>query len=914
MANFLAKIGTWAPLSSVILHSPTKLPFFFSNLERHWECERAMNYNVSHIFFFDQCFLPFSNCQAIELREKYKVQAIVGPQKSSEAAFISKLGSITQVPIVSFTATNPSLTYDSTPYFVRATLNDSVQVNSIASLIKSYGWREVVLVHDDSDYGRGILPHLIDTLQHIDVRVPYCSVLSLSATSENIMLELYKLMAMQTRVFVVHTSSTGASLIFTRAKEIGMMNKGFVWIITNGVANIIESLSPSVIEAMNGVIGVRFQVPKSQEPDTSFLIRWNRMYQRYNPNELPPNKLSIVGLWGYDTVWALAQAAEKVGVSGNKNKILQSSKNSTCLDTLAVSVNGPELLAEIVQSKFRGLSGNFDLTDRQLQVSALQIINVVGKDWRHIGFWTSKNGLSRQLNQNGLKTAGLLASIDDLHPVIWPGESTETPRGWEFPATGNKVRVGVPLSAYREFVRVSKDSITNKTTASGLSIDIFEEAVKKLPFALSYEYQAFNTDDPSSSRSYNDFVRQVYLQRYDIAVGDITVIYSRTRFVDFTMPYTESGVGMIVPVKENVIRNMWIFLKPLSTEMWLGTIMFIIYTGFVVWWLERINGNKHLHGPFSLKQLGNLMFFSISEEKDKLKSSLSRIVLLVWMVVLPVLTSSYTASFASMLTVQQLTPALTDIHELQKQGGNVGFHRGSYMEGLLVDTIGFHRTKIRPYDTPEQFHIALSHGAVGAVVLDVPYIKLFLAKYCKGYTTVGPIYKSAGFAFALPKRSPLLAEMSEAIINITGGDDIIKIEKKWINQSSCHKEEEIYGLGAITLGSFGGLFLLTGLVTTCSIPVALLMNHYKKDRQKAVDKLDDTNQQGHGQQGESEHIQDADQGNEENGDCNDIVHQATILVPHSLNTNEDLPEGCIQNNSMMTTTQFGSQVINGADD
>ncbi|CAD6219179.1 unnamed protein product [Miscanthus lutarioriparius] len=691
---------------------------------------------------------------AIELRENYKVQAIIGPQKSSEAAFISKLGSVTQVPIVSFTATSPSLTYDSSPYFVRATLNDSVQVNSIASLIKAYGWREVVLVYDDTDYGRGILPHLIDALQHSDTYVPYHSGISLSATSEDIMQELYKLMAMQTRVFIVHMSSTRASLIFTMAKDAGMMSKGFVWIITNGLANIIDLLSPSVIEAMNGVIGVRFHVPKSQKLDTSFLIRWNKIYQRYNPNKLPLNKsISIVGLWAYDTVWALAQAAEKVGVSGNRNKRLQPHKNSTCLDSLAISINGTELLTEIVQNKFRGISGNFDLTERQLQVSVLQIINVVGGTWRHVGFWTSKNGLSRYLNQNELEITGSSASMPDLNPVTWPGESTEIPRGWEFPASGKKLRVGVTSSAYPEFISTSKDPVTNATRVSGLSIDIFENALKRLPFALRYEYQAFDTDGNStSSRSYNDFVYQVYLQRYDIAVGDITIIYNRSLYADFTIPYTESGVGMIVPVKEKVDTNMWIFLKPLSQGMWFRSFIFIIYTRIAICLLEYLSGNRYLHGSFSLKQLGIriLMFFFIFEEKDMLESFLSRIVHRVWKIVLLALASIYTANFASILTVQQLSPALTDIHELQKQGGYVGFHQGSYMEGLLVD-IGFDRSKMRSYDTPDNFHAALSNGVenggVDALVLDVPYIKLFLAKYCKGYTMVGPIYKSAGFAF-----------------------------------------------------------------------------------------------------------------------------------------------------------------------
>jgi ionotropic glutamate receptor len=236
------------------------------------------------------------------------------------------------------------------------------------------------------------------------------------------------------------------------------------------------------------------------------------MYQRDNPDESPFNKLSIVGLWGYDAAWALAQAAEKVGISSTRNKRTWSSKNSTCLESMVISRNGHELLTAIVQNKFRGLSGDFDLTDRQqLKVSVFQIINVAGRGWREIGFWNVESGLSRQLNQNGLKITGS-ASMPDLNPVIWPGESTEIPRGWEIPTNQKKLTVGVLTSGYPQFIKTQRDSVTNATRASGLSVDIFEEAVKRLSFALTYEYVAFGTDDTTSSGSYNDFVYQVYLQ------------------------------------------------------------------------------------------------------------------------------------------------------------------------------------------------------------------------------------------------------------------------------------------------------------------------------------------------------------------------------------------------------------------
>ncbi|KAM0880690.1 hypothetical protein ACQ4PT_033394 [Festuca glaucescens] len=446
--------------------------------------------------------------EAIDLLENYNVEAIIGPQKSSQAIFISKLGNISHVPVISFTATNPSLSTRSLPYFVRATINDSAQVNCIASIVKTYGWREVVPIYEDTDYGRGIMPYLVDVLHEVDARIPYRSVIPLSATSEEITQELYKLMTMQTTIFVVHMSDTLASLFFIKAKEVGMMNKGHAWIMTDGVTNLIDSLSPSVLESLNGALGVEFYVPKSRELD-DFTMRWNRRFQIENPTD-PPLKLSIFGLWGYDTIWAVAQAAAEVGHANTTFKKPGVERNSTSLEILETSSNGPKLLQAIMQNKFRGLSGNFDLSNRQLQISRFRIINVVGNGWREIGFWTAQSGISRRLNKTRLTTH--LGSEHDLNPVIWPGESIEVPRGFQIPVSGKKLQVGVCTSGYPEFVKVKKDHITGATKAIGLSVDVFEEAVKRLPYALPYEYVLFSTKDDGSTEDYNNFVYQVYLK------------------------------------------------------------------------------------------------------------------------------------------------------------------------------------------------------------------------------------------------------------------------------------------------------------------------------------------------------------------------------------------------------------------
>ena len=52
-------------------------------------------------------------------------------------------------------------------------------------------------------------------------------------------------------------------------------------------------------------------------------------------------------------------------------------------------------------------------------------------------------------------------------------------------------------------------------------------------------------------------------------VGDVTITANRSLYVDFTLPYIELGVGMVVPIEIGKAKNMWIFLEPLTVDLWL---------------------------------------------------------------------------------------------------------------------------------------------------------------------------------------------------------------------------------------------------------------------------------------------------------------------------------------------------------
>ena len=93
---------------------------------------------------------------------------------------------------------------------------------------------------------------------------------------------------------------------------------------------------------------------------------------------------------------------------------------------------------------------------------------------------------------------------------------------------------------------------------------------------------------------------------------------------------------------------------------------------------------------------------------------------------------------------------VTDVNQLKKNGDYVGFQTGTFEEGLLKQH-QFDESKMRSYDNPDEYAEALSKGSdkggVAAIFHGIPYIKLFLAKHCTGYTMVGPVYKAGGMGF-----------------------------------------------------------------------------------------------------------------------------------------------------------------------
>lgn len=84
-----------------------------------------------------------------------EVVAIIGPQSSVVSHFVSHMGTATKVPMVSFAATDPSLSEEQYPYFSRTVAPDGIQMTAIAgktSLLQPHlslaTWRNYEIRHN----------------------------------------------------------------------------------------------------------------------------------------------------------------------------------------------------------------------------------------------------------------------------------------------------------------------------------------------------------------------------------------------------------------------------------------------------------------------------------------------------------------------------------------------------------------------------------------------------------------------------------------------------------------------------------------------------------------------------------------------------------------------------------------------
>lgn len=275
---------------------------------------------------------------------------------------------------------------------------------------------------------------------------------------------------------------------------------------------------------------------------------------------------NFFALQAYDTVWALAIAVENVN-------------QPTIPGGMTIKLGDA-----IGNTKFEGISGYFDLVDGELKRSSFEVFNVFAEKENVIGNWTE----------------GIPFSINQLKQrPIWPGETTNQPP--------MNLRVGIPIKqGFQEFVAANIDDPQN---SSGYCIEVFHNAIQVLPFAINFTFVPFANKSGKSNGSYDELLQQIVDQKVDAVVGDITIVANRSHWADFTLPYSQSGMTLLVSMRNYDQDDIWVFFKPFKWNLWLVSFISFIFTGSVVWLLESRVNSDFGKGP-PQQQIGLIFWFA----------------------------------------------------------------------------------------------------------------------------------------------------------------------------------------------------------------------------------------------------------------------------------------------------------------
>lgn len=258
----------------------------------------------------------------------------------------------------------------------------------------------------------------------------------------------------------------------------------------------------------------------------------------------------------------------------------------------------------------------------------------------------------------------------------------------------------------------------------------------------------------------------------DVGLGAISVTAKREAVIDFSQPFYESGLQILVAGSTaNFADNILPLIKNLFNLELIGAFVLLLVAMFIishlVWRFEHpVNGDMW---PKDYKQgMWESFWWTVStllvggaDNKGPVGVG-GRIVAIIWMLLSIVLVSLLTASFTTTLTINTLNGDINGPSDLP--GRKVATVKGSTAETWLTSKGG----KVVPFATVMECISALKKGGAEAVVYDAPVLRYEAGKMHDGkLQTVGPVFERQNYAFALQQNSPLREKLDLGLLQLT---------------------------------------------------------------------------------------------------------------------------------------------------
>jgi ABC-type amino acid transport substrate-binding protein len=260
-------------------------------------------------------------------------------------------------------------------------------------------------------------------------------------------------------------------------------------------------------------------------------------------------------------------------------------------------------------------------------------------------------------------------------------------------------------------------------------------------------------------------------KKADVGVGALSVTAQRESVIDFSQPFYESGLQVLVAGGGGSFAdNVWPMLRNLFNLELIGMFLLLLGTMFLISylvWLYEHPVNEDQWPADRRRGLWESFWWTVStllvggaDNKGPVGVG-GRIVAIVWMLLSIVLVSLLTASFTTTLTINTLKGEINGPADLP--GRKVSTVKGSTAEAWL----NAKGAQVKAETTVGEAIAALRKGSVQAVVFDAPVLQYESAKAeDTKLHMVGQMFERQNYAFALQQDSELVEKLNQGLLSL----------------------------------------------------------------------------------------------------------------------------------------------------
>ncbi|KAM7068449.1 glutamate receptor ionotropic, NMDA 2C isoform 2-T2 [Molossus nigricans] len=400
------------------------------------------------------------------------------------------------------------------------------------------------------------------------------------------------------------------------------------------------------------------------------------------------------------------------------------------------------------------------------------------------------------------------------------------------PGTGGCVPNTVPCRRQSNHTFSGDTAPYTKLCCKGFCIDILKKLAKVVRFSYDL-YLVTNGKHGKRVRGvWNGMIGEVYYKRADMAIGSLTINEERSEIVDFSVPFVETGISVMV-ARSNGTVSPSAFLEPYSPSVWV--MMFVMcltvvaITVFMFEYFSPVSYNQNLTsgkksgGPsFTIGKSVWLLWalvFNNSVPIENPRGTTSKIMVLVWAFFAVIFLASYTANLAAFMIQEQYidtVSGLSDKKFQRPQDQYPPFRFGTVPNGSTERNI---RSNYRDMHTHmvkfnqrsvEDALTSLKMGKLDAFIYDAAVLNYMAGKDegCKLVTIgSGKVFATTGYGIAMQKESHWKRAIDLALLQFLGDGETQKLETVWLS-GICQNEKNEVMSSKLDIDNMAGVFYM----------------------------------------------------------------------------------------------------------